>query len=103
MGDEFRDKLIAYAKQFEIDVVYGSNKKCSVKEFDKIIMPEDREKFIEMLKEKGLWDELSMVCYPKLNSKVIKNEIEKEVKDAVEIVQDFRLSLSKRKDVERNR
>jgi len=98
--DEFKEKLIAYAKQFEIDVVYGSNKKCSVKEFDKIVMPEDREKFIELIKKKGLWDDLSMVCYPKLNSKVIKNDVDEDVKDAVEIVKDFRLSLSKRKDVE---
>jgi len=98
--DEFKEKLIVYAKQFGVDIVYGSNKKCSVKEFDKIVMPEDKEEFIELLKKKGLWDELSMVCYPKLNSKVIKNEIEKEIKDAVEIEKDFRLSLSKRKDVE---
>ncbi len=27
--EEFKEKLIAYAKQFGIDVVYGSNKKCS--------------------------------------------------------------------------
>jgi len=98
--EEFREKLISYAKQFGIDIIYGSNKKCSVKEFDKIVMPEDREKFIRMLKDKGLWDELSMICYPKLNSKIIKDEIEKEIKSVVEIVQDFRLSLSKRKDVE---
>jgi len=98
--DEFKEKLIAYAKQFEIDVVYGSNKKCSVKEFDKIVMPEDREKFIELIKKKGLWDDLSMVCYPKLNSKVIKNDVDEDVKSAVEIVKDYRLNLSKRKDVE---
>jgi len=98
--DEFKEKLIAYAKQFEIDVVYGSNKKCSVKEFDKIVMPEDREKFIELIKKKGLWDDLSMVCYPKLNSKVIKNDVDEDVKSAVEIVKDCRLNLSKRKDVE---
>jgi len=98
--DEFKEKLIAYAKQFEIDVVYGSNKKCSVKEFDKIVMPEDREKFIELIKKKGLWDDLSMVCYPRLNSKVIKGDVDEDVKSAVEIVKDYRLNLSKRKDVE---
>ena len=98
--EDFREKLIAYAKQFGIDVVYGSNKKCSVKEFDKIVMPEDKEEFIKLLKEKGLWDECSMVCYPRLNSKVIKGDIEKEIIDAVNIEKDFRLSLSKRKDVE---
>ena len=39
--EEFKDNLIRYAKQFEIDIVYGSNKKASVKEFDKIVLPED--------------------------------------------------------------
>lgn len=101
--DEFKEKLIAYAKQFGVDIVYGSNKKCSVKEFDKIVLPEDDEqkaKFIKLMKDLGVYDECSMVCYPKLNSKVIKGEIEEEIKDAVEIVKDFRLSLSKRKDME---
>jgi len=98
--EEFKEKLIAYAKQFDIDVVYGSNKKCSVKEFDKIVMPEDREKFIQLIKDKGLWDDLSMICYPKINSRVIKNDIDKDIKKMVDIVNDFRLSLSKRKDVE---
>lgn len=99
--EEFKDNLVRYAKQFEIDVVYGSNNKCSVKEFDKIVMPEDEEdkkKFIQLIKDKGLWEECSMVCYPKINSKILKNEIEEEIKDKVDIVKDFRLSLSKRKD-----
>ena len=98
--EEFREKLINYAKQFDIDIVYGSNKKCSVREFDKIVLPEDKEKFIELIKEKGLWDEFSMLCYGRLNSKVLKGDIKDEIKDAVDIVKDFRLSLSKRKDVE---
>ncbi|MBU2634639.1 MAG: hypothetical protein KJ674_05365 [Nanoarchaeota archaeon] len=46
------------------------------------------------------WVECSMVCYPKINSKIIKKDIEKEIINAVEIVKDFRLSLSKRKDVD---
>jgi len=100
--EEMREMLIAYAKQFGVDVVYGSNKKCSVKEFDKIVMPEDpleKEKFIELLKSKGLWEELSMVCYPRLNSKVLKGEVEDSVKNKVEIVKDWRISLSRRNDV----
>ena len=91
--DELKTKLIQFAKQKGIDIIYGSNMKCSVKEFEKIIMPEDREKFIELIKEKGLWDELSMVCYPKLNSKVIKGEIDEDVKKEIEVMKDFRLSL----------
>ena len=101
--EEFRDNLIRYAKQFGIDIVYGSNKKASVKEFEKIVLPEDKvekEKFLQLIKDKGLWDEFSMICYGRLNSKVIKGDIDKEIKDKVEIEKDFRINLSKRKDVE---
>ena len=41
-----------------------------------------------------------MICYPKLNSKIIKGEIEDEIKDSVEIVKDWRLSLSRKKNRE---
>jgi len=95
--EEFKEKLIEYSKQFGVDVVYGSNKKCSVKEFEKVVLPEDREEFVKMLKEKGLWEELSMVCYPKLNSQVMKGEID-EVKEKVDIVKDWKVGLSRRKE-----
>ncbi len=100
--EEFREKLIEYSKQFGIDIIYGSNKKCSVKEFDKIILPvgENREKFIQLIRDKGLYDECSMLCYPKINSKVIKGEIDDEIKSKVDIKKDFRLILSKRTDLE---
>ncbi len=100
--EELKNKLIEYAKQLRVDVVYGSNQKASVKEFDKIVMPEgqDKEAFIKLMKDKGIYEECSMVCYPKLNSKVLKGEIEDEIKDKIKIEKDFRISLSKRKDVE---
>jgi len=102
LEDELKEKLIAYAKQFGLDIVYGSNKKCSVKEFDKIVMPEgeNKEKFIQLMKDKGLYKELSMIFYPRLNSRVVKGDIDNELKKMVDVIQDFRLSLSKRKDVE---
>ena len=100
--EEFKDNLIRYAKQFEIDVVYGSNKKASVREFDRIVMPEgeDKAKFLQLLKDKGVYEECSMLCYPKLNSKVLKDEIEQEIRDKVNIEKDYRISLSRRKDLE---
>ena len=52
------------------------------------------------MKDLGVYEECSMVCYPKLNSKVIKGEIDKKIISSVDIVKDFRLSLSKRKEVE---
>jgi len=98
--EEFKDNLVRYAKQFEIDVVYGSNMKCSVKEIDKIVLPEDKEELIKILKEKGLWEDFVTLNYMKLNSGIIKGNLDKEIKDIVDVVKDFRLSLSKRKDVE---
>ena len=76
--------------------------KCSVKEIEKVVLPEDKEKkeqFIQLMKEKGLYEELSMVCYPKINSKILKGEIEEDIKKMVDLEKDFRLSLSRRKDV----
>ena len=106
--EEFKGKLIGYSKQFGVDVVYGSNKKCSVKEFEKVVLPEDREEFVKMLKDKGLWEELSMVCYPKLNSQVMRGalgghdsgepELDEDIKKMIGIEKDWRLSLSGRKE-----
>jgi len=95
--EEFKEKLIAYAKQFDVDVVYGSNKKCSVKEFDKVVLPEDREKFIELLKKKGIWEDFNMLSYAKVNSGVIKGAVDNDIKKMVDVEKGFRLSLSKRK------
>ena len=99
--EEFKEKLIQYSKQFGIDVIYGSNMKCSVKEFEKIIISEDREDFIQLLKDKGLYETYSMLCSARLNSHIMKGELtDKDICDCIEKVKDFRLSLSKRKDVD---
>jgi hypothetical protein len=76
--------------------------KCSVKEFDKIVMPdgEDKEKFVQLMKDKGIYEDCSMVCFPRLQSKVLKDNIDEELKGMVNVEKDWRLSLSKRKDLE---
>ena len=98
--EEFKEKLISYAKQFGIDVVYGSNMKCSVKEIDKIVLPEDKEELINLIKEKGLWNEMNMLNSWKIKSEVLKGNVDKDIKKMCEKIKDFRLSLSKRKEVE---
>ncbi len=99
---EFKEKLIAYAKQFDIDIIYGSNKKCSVKEFDKIIMPEgeDKKRFVKLIKDKGLWDEFSTLSYAKINSNIIGEKSEEDLKKIIKTEKKFRLSLSRRKPEE---
>jgi len=99
--DELKGKLIDYAKQFEVDAIFGSNMIAKVKEFEKCLMPEDKEKFISLIKEKGLWDTYSMICSARINSHIIKGELsDKDICDCVEKIKDFRFSLAKRKDIE---
>lgn len=93
-----KKELIAFAKQKGIDVVYGSNMKASVRDCKKVILPEDKESLIKAIKEKGLWDELSMLNYPRFSSLVKKGEIDKEILEMIEISEDSRISLSKIKD-----
>ena|SRR3989344_3325947 len=94
--------LLEFAKQKGIDIVYGSNMKAGIKEFDKLILPEDEKEykaFIELLKSKGQWEECSMICYPRIQSKVIKKELHPDLIEKVRLEKDKRISLSKRKDV----
>ena len=59
--DELKSKLVEFAKQKGLDIVYGSNIKCSVKEFDKLVMPEgkDKDRFIQLMKDKGIYEDCS--------------------------------------------
>ncbi len=99
--NELKENLVNYAKQFDLNVVYGSNMKTSVKEVEKIIWPEgeDKEKFVQLIKDKGLYEDYSTLNYMKLNSSVVKGYLDEEIKKRLNIVKDFRLSLSRRKDV----
>ena len=95
--EELKIKLIEFAKQKEIDVVYGSNKKTSVKPYDKVVYPEDKADFIKLIKDKGIYDEISMISYPRLNSLILKKQVDQEVIDKTSTETDYRISLSKKR------
>jgi len=98
--DEFKDKLVAYSKQFDVDAVYGSNMKCSVKDLKKVIIPEEiKNELIKIMKEKGVWEEFEMLNHMKFNSHGRKGELHEEIQKLIEIGEDWRISLSKRKDI----
>jgi len=44
--EEVEKDLIEFAKQKGINVVFGTDKKCSVKEYDKTIFPDDKKRRI---------------------------------------------------------
>ncbi len=98
---ELGGSLIDFSKQFGVDKVYGSNMKASVKDIKKIVIPEEKkEKIIEMIKKKGLWDDFAMLNYMKFNSRGRKGELDKDIMKQIEIDESWRVSLSKRRDIE---
>lgn len=95
--DEVKKEIIEFSNQKDLDIVYGSNKKISVKEYDKIIYPEN---IVQILKENNLYEPYSMFCSARLTSKILKGEIGENITKYVEKTKDFRLSISKKKEEE---
>ena len=94
--EKLKELMIEFANQKGLDVIYGSNKKASVKAYDKVVYPEDKGEFIQLLKDKGLYEEFSMVCYAKLNSAILKENINKEIVKYTSKDKDYRISISKK-------
>ncbi|PIN92965.1 hypothetical protein COU54_04860 [Candidatus Pacearchaeota archaeon CG10_big_fil_rev_8_21_14_0_10_31_24] len=90
---ELKKKIIELAKQKNIEVLFGNSKKCFIKEYEKVIYPENKDLLIRMIKEMGLYEDLSHLNYPRLSSKIIKNEVDKEIADLTKKEKLFRLSL----------
>jgi RecB family exonuclease len=98
--DEIRGELVVFATQKELDMVYGSNKKASVKAFSKIVYPEDMEQFIQLLKEKKVYDDVVMLSYPKLNSLILNKRVVPEIIDQVKTETSHRITLSRKREVQ---
>jgi len=90
---ELKNKIIALAREKNTEVLFGSKKKCFIKEYEKVIFPEDKDLLIKIIKEKGLYEELSHLNYPRLSSKIIKNEVSKDILELIRKEKAFRLSL----------
>jgi len=91
--EELKKKIIELAKEKGTDILFGSHKKCSVKEYEKIIYPEDKTKLTQLLKEKGLWDEFSMINYSRFGSKARKKELNEELLNLIKKEKAFRIIL----------
>ena len=95
--EEIKKKLIQFAQQTGVNVVWGTEKKASVKPYDKIEYPKTEE-FVELLKEKGVYDDLVSLNYSKLQSKVLKRQIDIDILEHIKTEQGWMVRLSKRKD-----
>ena len=91
--EELKKKIIELAKQNNTDVLLGTHKKCSIKEYEKIIYPEDKSQIIELIKKKGLYDQFSSVNYLKLGPAIIKGNVDSEISNLTKREKAFRLSF----------
>jgi len=94
--EELKKDLIAFSNQQSISMVYGSNKTISIREYQKVILPDDRAQLIGLLKEKGLYDEMSSLNYYRLSGNILSGKIDDEIKQLVKIEPDYRISVSNR-------
>jgi len=63
--------IIKLAQEKNTDVLFGTNKKCSIKEYEKIVYPEDKTSILELIKKKGIYDKFSSINYFKLSPAII--------------------------------
>lgn len=90
---EIKDKLIALAKEKNTEVLFGNHKKCFVKEYEKVIFPEDKTQFLELVKKKGIYEKFSSLNYLKLTPAIIKGEVDSEIIGLTKKEKAFRLSM----------
>jgi putative RecB family exonuclease len=93
--EEIREKIIQFAQQKGVEVVWGTEKKASVKPFYKIEFPKTEE-FIELLKSKGIYDEITTINNQKLRSKVFKNQVGNEIMEYIKTEKGWIVRISKR-------
>ncbi len=97
--EEVREKIIRFSQQKGVSVVWGTDSKAFVKPLDKIEYPKTEE-FIQLLKAKGIYDELATLNYSKLQSKVVRREVPVEVLEKIKTEQGWVVRVSKRKENE---
>ena len=91
--EDLKNKIIELAKEKNTEVLFGSHKKCSIKEYERVIYPEDKTQIVGLMKQKDIYNRYSIINYMSLNSAIIKGTIDKEIVDLIKKEKTFRVSL----------
>src|SRR3989338_11582299 len=91
--EELKKEIIKLANAKNTNILFGMHKKCSIKGYIKVIYPDDKTSLVEMIKERGLYDNLSSINYFKLGPAIVKGEIDQEISDMTKQEKAFRLSF----------
>ncbi len=77
--ESIRDALVIFAKKSNINTVYGSDIKVSVRSYPKLSFPKkedkDRDEFIKALRDIGLWERISSPDVYELAKIINNNEL----------------------------
>ena len=93
--ENLKEHIKKLAVENNTDKLIGTNVLCSIKEYDKIVYPEDKDKLIRLIKDKGIYNQVSSINYLLLNAKINRKEINQEIMDLIELKKAFRVSLKK--------
>lgn len=93
--EEIKKNIIELAKQKNTNILFGSNKKCSIKEYEKVVYPEDKEAFANLLKKDKVYEIFSQINYSRLSSAIIRKDINvtNDILERVRINKGFKLTL----------
>lgn len=94
--EELETALVEFAKQKGIDTVYANTGSVSIKEVEKIKLPENKEQLIKLLKEKGLYEEFYQLNYSRLNSFYFQKKLPIEIESLLKVEKGFSLRAKKR-------
>lgn len=93
--EKLRQQIIDFAQKKDTQVVWGTKNKASLRPLYKVEYPKTQE-FVELLKKKGIFDELASVNYYKLAGKARANLLDAEIMELVKTEKGWQVSLSKR-------
>ncbi|PIN90421.1 hypothetical protein COU57_03480 [Candidatus Pacearchaeota archaeon CG10_big_fil_rev_8_21_14_0_10_32_14] len=91
--EDIKSRIIDLSRKENKNILKGTYKNCILREYTKIIYPDNKDTLIGILKEKGLYDDLSMLNYSRISSRINKNELPQEITDQIKKEKDFRLVI----------
>lgn len=96
--EEVKKRIVELAKQKNTNVLFGTKKNCSIKEYSKVNYPEDKEEFAKLLKSEGIYELFSQPNYSRLSSAISKGDINltKSILEKVKVSKEFRVVLIER-------
>lgn len=86
-------EIINIANLENKEFIFGTHKMCKVMPYNKVIYPEDKTILTNLIKSQGLYEDLSMLNYSRITSRINKMELSQDIINLVRIEKDFRISL----------